>query len=93
MLTSHDKNIVKFAKITSHSAERGNGLLRLVGVRGFEPPTPASRKQCSTKLSYTPTRRVGFMLSSTLSTNGGRVYTKRANASILTRDNKFTNVQ
>ncbi len=26
----------------------------LVGVRGFEPPTPASRKQCSTKLSYTP---------------------------------------
>ena len=27
----------------------------LVGVRGFEPPTPASRRQCSTKLSYTPT--------------------------------------
>ena len=27
----------------------------LVGVRGFEPPTPASRRQCSTRLSYTPT--------------------------------------
>jgi hypothetical protein len=26
----------------------------LVGVKGFEPSTPASRKQCSTKLSYTP---------------------------------------
>ncbi len=25
------------------------------GVRGFEPPTPASRRQCSTRLSYTPT--------------------------------------
>ena len=27
----------------------------LVGVRGFEPPAPASRTQCSTRLSYTPT--------------------------------------
>ena len=27
----------------------------MVGVRGFEPPTPASRTQYSTKLSYTPT--------------------------------------
>ena len=26
----------------------------LVGVRGFEPPAPASRRQCSTRLSYTP---------------------------------------
>ncbi len=30
-------------------------LVLLVGVRGFEPPTPASRRQCSTRLSYTPT--------------------------------------
>ncbi len=28
---------------------------KMVGVRGFEPPAPASRRQCSTKLSYTPT--------------------------------------
>ena len=27
----------------------------MVGVRGFEPPTPASRTQYSTRLSYTPT--------------------------------------
>src|SRR3954463_10847995 len=27
----------------------------MVGVRGFEPPAPASRTQCSTRLSYTPT--------------------------------------
>ena len=26
----------------------------LVGVRGFEPPAPASRTQCSTRLSYSP---------------------------------------
>ena len=28
----------------------------VVGVRGFEPPAPASRRQCSTRLSYTPTK-------------------------------------
>src|SRR6266850_8061318 len=30
----------------------------MVGVRGFEPPTPASRTQYSTRLSYTPTVRL-----------------------------------
>src|SRR4051812_15517554 len=36
---------------------RGLGLFseKMVGVRGFEPPAPASRTQCSTRLSYTPT--------------------------------------
>ena len=29
----------------------------MVGVRGFEPPTPASRTQYSTRLSYTPKSR------------------------------------
>ena len=29
----------------------------MVGVRGFEPPTPASRTQYSTRLSYTPNCR------------------------------------
>ena len=32
-----------------------NKRISLVGVRGFEPPTPASRTQYSTGLSYTPT--------------------------------------
>src|SRR3546814_13224349 len=27
----------------------------MVGKRGFEPPAPASRRQCSTRLSYSPT--------------------------------------
>ena len=26
----------------------------MVGERGFEPPAPASRRQCSTRLSYSP---------------------------------------
>ena len=30
----------------------------LVGARGFEPPTPASRTQCATGLRYAPTRRL-----------------------------------
>ncbi len=28
----------------------------LVGARGFEPPTPASRTQCATGLRYAPTK-------------------------------------
>jgi hypothetical protein len=30
-------------------------LKRLVGERGFEPPTPWSRTRCSTRLSHSPT--------------------------------------
>ena len=30
--------------------------LCLVGARGFEPPTPASRTQCATGLRYAPTK-------------------------------------
>src|SRR5215472_2557897 len=33
----------------------------MVGVRGFEPPAPASRKQCSTRLSYTPADRARYI--------------------------------
>ena len=31
-----------------------NLLIYMVGVTGIEPATPASRRQCSTRLSYTP---------------------------------------
>ena len=31
-----------------------NGM-EMVGTRGFEPPTPASRTLCSTRLSHVPT--------------------------------------
>jgi hypothetical protein len=30
-------------------------LRKLVGERGFEPPTPWSRTRCSTRLSHSPT--------------------------------------
>ncbi len=33
-------------------------VVELVGVTGFEPTTPASRRQCSTRLSYTPNDRI-----------------------------------
>ena len=33
----------------------GKSTLCLVGARGFEPPTPASRTQCATGLRYAPT--------------------------------------
>ena len=32
----------------------------MVGVRGFEPPTPSSRTRCATRLRYTPIRFVRF---------------------------------
>ena len=31
-------------------------LKRLVGERGFDPPTPWSRTRCSTRLSHSPTK-------------------------------------
>jgi hypothetical protein len=34
----------------------------MVGVRGFEPPTPASRTQYSTRLSYTPIQKTNRRL-------------------------------
>src|SRR5215216_5824206 len=37
-------------------------LVILVGVAGFEPATPASRTQCSTGLSHTPTRNAAYSL-------------------------------
>lgn len=38
----------------SHRRWLGWKPSKMVGVRGFEPPTPASRTQYSTRLSYTP---------------------------------------
>src|SRR5208282_1246979 len=35
---------------------------RLVGERGFEPPTPWSRTRCSTRLSHSPTEVSPFIL-------------------------------
>ncbi len=43
--------------VSSGGGGEGGGskaLKSLVGVRGFEPRAPASRRRCSTRLSYTP---------------------------------------
>ena len=43
---------------TSFGNPAGDGnRFSLVGARGFEPPTPASRTQCATGLRYAPTKR------------------------------------
>src|SRR5207253_4736285 len=44
----------------SDQKKKSNGLM--VGVAGFEPATPASRKQCSTGLSHTPTENAAYSL-------------------------------
>ena len=41
-------------------------LKTLVGVAGFEPATPASRTQCSTGLSHTPTKNAAYIPASAL---------------------------
>ena len=41
-------------RVTGSFANIRDDPENLVGVRGFEPPAPASRTQCSTRLSYTP---------------------------------------
>ena len=50
------------AKLRDHTVSRWiadlqtsvKSLIQLVGVAGLEPAAPASRRRCSTKLSYTP---------------------------------------
>jgi hypothetical protein len=56
---------------------------RMVGVRGFEPPTPASRTQYSTRLSYTPNQLFSTLifvtrnLASTSQARGQQLYAGR----------------
>ena len=35
-------------------------ILKVVGARGFEPPTPWSRTRCATRLRYAPTDDILF---------------------------------
>ena len=41
--------------VRSTKTLKNNEKAEVVGERGFEPPAPASRRQCSTRLSYSPT--------------------------------------
>src|SRR5262245_36651364 len=43
---------VKTARITGPIR-----AIEMVGASGFEPPTPRSRTECSTRLSHAPTKR------------------------------------
>src|SRR6476660_5499988 len=42
-------------EIIRRGRPRTSGMRQMVGERGFEPPAPASRRQGSTRLSYSPT--------------------------------------
>ena len=46
--------------------------MEMVGTGGFEPPTPASRRRCSTRLSYVPSQSGRLYLSDPDLTSGGR---------------------
>jgi hypothetical protein len=53
-------SVVRPASYVYNKKARVGGLfdaICLVGARGFEPPTPRSRTECSTRLSHAPTRR------------------------------------
>src|SRR5215831_13498421 len=41
-----------------------NLLKRMVGERGFEPPTPWSRTRCSTRLSHSPMKKAARLAAS-----------------------------
>jgi hypothetical protein len=70
-----------------------NFFEKLVGVRGFEPPTPSSRTRCATRLRYTPTwgRKLGpsrkscLLIATAPASGKGSLWenlTKRAPASL-----------
>src|SRR5262249_13233090 len=43
-----------WAKAKWSTLQVGSLLKKLVGERGFEPPTPWARTRCSTRLSHSP---------------------------------------
>src|SRR6476646_1818122 len=52
----------RFTKRGIPATKSANVPVILVGVAGFEPATPASRTQCSTGLSHTPTKNAAYSL-------------------------------
>src|SRR5579864_6523124 len=48
------KSLSYIQKALRHDLRKGQNE-RMVGERGFEPPTPWSRTRCSTRLSHSPT--------------------------------------
>ena len=54
------ESVVDLEPSTRSEGKKPNDYL--VGVAGFEPATPASRTQCSTGLSHTPTKNAAYSL-------------------------------
>ena len=55
LLDSEEFSVLKNAHICDGNTRCTGNSLKLVGERGFEPPTPWSRTRCSTRLSHSPT--------------------------------------
>ena len=53
---------IVYSDVTEKPETQFKYLKRLVGERGFEPPTPWSRTRCSTRLSHSPTEVSPFIL-------------------------------
>ena len=64
LLNSEDLTVYKFdySAVDGKPEVQFKCLKKLVGERGFEPPTPWSRTRCSTRLSHSPTKVSPFIL-------------------------------
>ena len=61
---------VVLTHLFNHAVNK-SGKPWLVGARGFEPPTPASRTRCATELRYAPTTLLAFVHSFRTSSSQG----------------------
>ena len=55
-LVLEEKTLRGLSRRLNRRIGSGSSKLCMVGARGFEPPTPASRTQCATGLRYAPTK-------------------------------------
>ena len=60
---------------------KNNFWWKMVGVRGFEPPTPSSRTRCATSLRYTPTN--WCWRAYTVMTDFSQVFFKKTRSTII----------
>ena len=55
-LVVNERTLKGLSRRLNRRIDSGSSKLCVVGARGFEPPTPASRTQCATGLRYAPTK-------------------------------------
>ena len=66
----------------------------MVGLRGFEPPTPCSRSRCATRLRYSPTVPRNYWLSASFASHTGTTpLTSWARGTGLARRFRTTNLR